>query len=128
MASHVVSLTSFFLLIFCMHFSNARLLLQVSEKKSQVGSLVTPSPKGEYGKLNGQDIRKIDRDFKEGSEIVESSSSHHVALLKGKHFKDTKLSSLPQYFEKEEVVDPRNDDVVVMDYHLPQRKTPIHNK
>ncbi|KAJ0842440.1 hypothetical protein HanPSC8_Chr14g0641741 [Helianthus annuus] len=88
MASHVVSLTSFFLLIFCMHFSNARLLLlQVSEKKSQIGSPVTPSPSGEYDKLNGQDIRKIDRVFKEGSEIVESSSSHHVALLKGKHFK-----------------------------------------
>lgn len=39
------------------------------------------------------------------------------------------MSSLPQSFEDEEVFDPTNDDVVVMaDYDLPRRKTPIHNK
>ncbi|KAK9060971.1 hypothetical protein SSX86_018151 [Deinandra increscens subsp. villosa] len=146
MASMASLLASFFLLI-SMHFSNARLLpaaiinpakphpisisLKVSENISQIGSPVTPSPKG-----NAKESTKIDRVFNQGSshnehlgsEIVDQSSfsqSHHVALLVGKHLKDAEI---PPYFEKEEVIDPRNDDVVVMDYNPPHRKTPIHNK
>ncbi|KAI3793104.1 hypothetical protein L1987_35717 [Smallanthus sonchifolius] len=136
--------------IICMHFSNARLLpasaivnpsstakphpssisLQVSEKRTQIRPRVTPSSKGGYGELltgNAQD-KKIDRVSKEGSEIVEPSSSHHVALLKGKHVKDTQTPSLSQNFEKEVVSNTGNDDIVVMDYQPPHRKTPIHNK
>ncbi|KAI3800083.1 hypothetical protein L1987_35391 [Smallanthus sonchifolius] len=138
--------------IICMHFSNARLLpasaivnttsstakphpssitLQVSEKRTQIRPRVTPSSKGGYGELltgNAQD-KKIDRVSKEGSEnIVESSSSHHVALLKGKHVKNTHTPSLPQNFEKDVVINTRNDDIVVMDYEPPRRETPIHNK
>ncbi|KAK1409209.1 hypothetical protein QVD17_35734 [Tagetes erecta] len=134
-----------------MHFSTARLLpahhaivnpsstakphrlsisdLQVSEERIQNKPL---SPKVEYEELfkgNAQEKKTERRIFKEGSEIVESSSSHHVALLKEKHMKDTKVSSSHRYVKKEVVIfDQMNDDIVVMDYQPPHRKTPIHNK
>ncbi|KAD7480371.1 hypothetical protein E3N88_03507 [Mikania micrantha] len=147
MAASVISVTSFVLVI-CMHISHARLLppaivsppsstakphhyfstslLQDSRKRSQIEPHASSSSsKGEYGEGNASHS-KIDQVFKEGSEIVESSSSHdHVALLNRKPVKDTET---PQYFRKEAIVDPKNEDIEVTDYQPPRRKTPIHNK
>ncbi|KAL4575953.1 hypothetical protein LXL04_012040 [Taraxacum kok-saghyz] len=63
-----------------------------------------------------------------GSDIVESSSSHHVALLKGKHVEDSKKAILSRYPRKEELKGSEKDDIVVTDYQPPHRKAPIHNK
>ncbi|PWA86164.1 hypothetical protein CTI12_AA142670 [Artemisia annua] len=147
---------SFFMVI-CMHSSNARLLpsivkpsstklhhLSISLKITQkdgAGTLIegaqahartptTPFSKGASKNLSTGNAhnKKIVRVAKEGSEMVESSPSHHVALLKGKHVKDPEKPSLSQDHGKEEFTDLKNDDIVVMDYQPPHRKTPIHNK
>ncbi|KVI10088.1 uncharacterized protein LOC112502700 [Cynara cardunculus var. scolymus] len=72
-------------------------------------------------KINGGGVVVV----KEGSDIVESSISHHVALLEGTHIKGSERPITSEYHEKEEV---KNDDVTVTDYQPPHRKTPIHNK
>ncbi|CAI9273967.1 unnamed protein product [Lactuca saligna] len=144
----LVLLTSFFLVI-CMHSSNARLLptivihkssikshhLQIAEKINGGDEMVertrapvirppaTPFSKAEFGEsLKGNEKNDA------GSDIVESSSFHHVALLKGKHVEDSKKPSVSRYPGKEEVKHSENDDIVVTDYQPPHRKAPIHNK
>ncbi|KAI3519560.1 hypothetical protein L1887_08770 [Cichorium endivia] len=131
-----------------MHSSNARILpaivksssaksyhvsipLKVAEKnggdemiertRAQVRPPATPFLKAEFGgslKGNTQD----------GSDIVESSSFHHVALLKGKHVKDPKVPTVSRSHGKKQVNHSENDDIVVTDYQPPHRKAPIHNK
>ncbi|CAH1438896.1 unnamed protein product [Lactuca virosa] len=83
----------------------------------------TPFSKAEFGEsLTGNEQNDA------GSDIVESSSFHHVALLKGKHVEDSKKPSVSRYPGKEEVKHSENDDIVVTDYQPPHRKAPIHNK
>ncbi|XP_023762421.1 uncharacterized protein LOC111910841 [Lactuca sativa] len=144
----LVLFTSFFLVI-CMHSSNARLLLtvvkhrsstrshhlQIAEKINGGDEMVertrapvirppaTPFSKAEFGEsLTGNEQNDA------GSDIVESSSFHHVALLKGKHVEDSKKPIVSRYPGKEEVKHSENDDIVVTDYQPPHRKAPIHNK
>ncbi|KAL7614391.1 hypothetical protein Lser_V15G09218 [Lactuca serriola] len=144
----LVLFTSFFLVI-CMHSSNARLLLtvvkhrsstrshhlQIAEKINGGDEMVertrapvirppaTPFSKAEFGEsLTGNEQNDA------GSDIVESSSFHHVALLKGKHVEDSKKPIVSRYPGKEEVKYSENDDIVVTDYQPPHRKAPIHNK
>ncbi|KAI3748975.1 hypothetical protein L6452_12455 [Arctium lappa] len=153
-----LALVAFFYLVSCMHSSNARLLsaifkpfpanphhvsisLQVAEKNGghemversgaqPPAAATTPFLKAEFGEFLTQESKKIKNGgvVKEGSDIVESSSSHHVALLKGTHVKDSKRPITSEYHGKEEVTRLKNDDIVVTDYQPPHRKTPIHNK
>nr|GEU59393.1 hypothetical protein [Tanacetum cinerariifolium] len=140
-----------FLMVICMHSSNARLLhdiakpssakehhvaisLKITQKDGGTlieGAQATPFSKGE-STISSMEIahnKKSVRVAKEGSEMVESSPSHdHVALLKVKHVKDPENPSLSQDHGKEEFTDLKNDEIVVMDYQPPHRKTPIHNK
>nr|KAJ0219718.1 hypothetical protein LSAT_V11C200098050 [Lactuca sativa] len=95
----------------------------------------TPFSKAEFGESltgNEQNGKKIHgvlvKDEDAGSDIVESSSFHHVALLKGKHVEDSKKPIVSRYPGKEEVKHSENDDIVVTDYQPPHRKAPIHNK
>ncbi|KAJ9539745.1 hypothetical protein OSB04_026251 [Centaurea solstitialis] len=148
-------LVAFLYLVSCMHSSNARLLsaifrpfpatphhvsnsLQVVAKSGgdemvERGGThppsATPFLKAEFEELLTQDSKKINGGgvVKEGSDIVESSSSHHVALLKGTHVKGSEREITSKYHEKEEVIG-QNDDIVVTDYQSSHRKTPIHNK
>ncbi|KAI3720818.1 hypothetical protein L2E82_31813 [Cichorium intybus] len=93
----------------------------IERTRAQVRPPATPFSKAEFGgslKGNTQD----------GSDIVESSSFHHVALLKGKHVKDPKVPTVSRSHGKKQVNHSENDDIVVTDYQPPHRKAPIHNK
>ncbi|XP_071707910.1 uncharacterized protein [Rutidosis leptorrhynchoides] len=130
--------TNFFLLI-CLRSSNARLLstivikpsisLQVERGPAQSRHLVTNSHSNvdQFGDLHTENVQdKVSK--LEGKKIVESSSSHRVALVKRNHVKDHERPPVSSYTGKGEVENLKNDDVVLMDYQPPHRKTPIHNK
>nr|XP_043635082.1 uncharacterized protein LOC122606185 [Erigeron canadensis] len=141
----------------CMHSSNARLLLllHANHKPSSTKPLHFPNSlqilenneggkrvekarvSAEIKRLSTENEHhdnnmKIDDHHgvynnKEGNEMVED----HKDLLKGKNNEkvlERPPSSSQHHGKQEDAAGLKSDDIVVMDYQPPHRKTPIHNK